>query len=294
MYGICNLCQRKCKVNRLSGQIGYCKMGSRPCVAYSSLHKWEEPPISGERGSGAIFFSGCSLGCIYCQNREISRGRVGKEMTDSELSSLMLSLESMGAHNINFVTPTHFIPSVVSATAEARAAGLKIPTVYNTAAYESPEALELLYETVDIWLPDLKYYKSATAEKYSKAPDLPKIAFDNIERMVKHTRRPVFDGQGIMQKGVIVRLLLLPGSVAEAKLNLSRLHRAFGDDIYISLMSQYTPLSDMPAPLNRRVTHGEYEELVDYAVSLGVKNAFVQDYSSAEESFIPDFLGKNN
>lgn len=289
MYNNCRLCKRECGVNRVLGERGFCGMGDKATVAYSSLHKWEEPPISGNRGSGAIFFSGCSLKCCYCQNYKISGGKVGREYTESELAALMLSLRDRGAHNINLVTPTHFIPSIIGAVKEARAGGLNIPIVYNTSSYETESATDALSGVVDIYLPDLKYYKGASARKYSMAEDLPEVSFFNIERMVKQTGAPKFAADGIMLSGTIVRILLLPSHLAEAKLNLSRLWRTFGDDIYISLMSQYTPVGNQPAPLNRRVSLSEYSELVDYAISLGVKNAFTQEGTSASESFIPDF-----
>lgn len=289
MYNNCALCKRECGVNRALGERGFCGMGNSAVVAHATLHMWEEPPISGVRGSGAIFFSGCSLKCCYCQNYKISGGKVGSEYTEGELAALMLSLRDRGAHNINLVTPTHFIPSIVGAVREARACGLDIPIVYNTSAYETEDALAALSGTVDIYLPDLKYYKAKTAREYSGAEDLPEVSFMNIERMVKQTGAPKFAPDGIMLSGTVVRILLLPAHLAEAKLNLSRLWRAFGDDVYISLMSQYTPVGNQQPPLNRPVSISEYSELVDYAISLGVKNAFVQDGASASESFIPNF-----
>ena len=285
----CNICPRKCGVNRLAGERGICKMPAEMHIARAALHMWEEPSVSGSRGSGAIFFSGCNLGCIYCQNREISRGEAGVPVTPLRLAEIMLNLEKGGAHNINLVTPTHFAPSIISAVKIAKNRGLSIPIVYNTSSYESEQTLESLRGTVDIFLPDLKYYKSETAVRYSKAKDLPEISRLAIEKMVEIAGNPTFDNEGIMRKGVIVRILLLPSHLAEAKLNLKYLHGAFGDKIYISLMSQYTPMKDMPKPLNRRVTAAEYRELVDYAVALGVKNAYIQDIGSAEESFIPPF-----
>ena len=289
MYSNCNLCVRGCGRDRSRGERGFCGMSDKPTVAYAALHKWEEPPISGTNGSGAIFFSGCSLNCIYCQNYKISRGQVGKELTESELAELMISLEVRGAHNINFVTPTHFAPSVISSVNEARGRGLKIPTVYNTSSCESPEVIEALSDTVNIWLPDLKYYRADTALSYSSLGGLPTLAFSNIEKMVRLSGAPTFSPDGLMKSGTVVRILLLPSHVAEAKLNLKRLYSAFGEDVYISLMSQYTPVNCLPPPLNRRVSSSEYSELVDYAVSLGVKNAFIQEGTSASESFIPDF-----
>ena len=288
-YQKCELCCRKCGVNRDKGERGFCKMTSDVYIARADLHFWEEPPISAERGSGTVFFSGCSLGCIYCQNRKISRGKAGTKTTVAELSEIFLSLEKKGAHNINLVTPTHYAPSIVEAVKLARENGLKIPIVYNTSSFETEETLEALKDTVDVWLPDLKYYKSATSKQYSNAENLPELSKKAIEKMVEIAGNPVFDESGVMLRGVIVRILLLPGHVAEAKLNVKHLYEKYGDKIYISLMSQYTPSPDLPAPLNRRVTVAEYDELVSYAERLGIKNAFTQEREAASESYIPDF-----
>ncbi|MBQ3016565.1 MAG: radical SAM protein [Clostridia bacterium] len=278
-----------CGVNREADTVGYCKASDKVRIARADLHMWEEPPISGSRGSGTVFFSGCSLGCIYCQNREISRNAVGREVSDDELVEIFLKLKEKGAHNINLVTPTHFVPSIISAVSDARARGLDIPIVYNTSSYEREETLELLRGTVDVWLPDLKYYKSDTAKRYSNASDLPEVSRRAIAKMVDIAGAPSFDTDGIMLRGVIVRILLLPSHLAEAKLNLKYLYDTYGDNIYISLMSQYTPFGNMPKPLDRRVTVAEYDELVSYAERLGVKNAYIQERESASESFIPPF-----
>ncbi len=289
MYKECKLCARMCGVNRETGAVGYCGASNKVRIARADLHMWEEPPISGSRGSGTVFFSGCSLGCIYCQNREISRNAVGREVSDDQLSEIFLGLKEKGAHNINLVTPTHFVPSIISAVSGARARGLDIPIVYNTSSYEREEVVELLRGTVDVWLPDLKYYKSDTAKKYSNAADLPEVSRRAIAKMVDIAGEPRFDTNGIMTRGVIVRILLLPSHLAEAKLNLKYLYETYGDKIYISLMSQYTPFGNMPKPLDRRVTVAEYDELISYAQRLGVKNAYIQERESASESFIPPF-----
>ena len=289
MYEKCSLCARECLVNRKAGERGFCGMTDKIHIARADLHAWEEPPISGERGSGTVFFSGCSLGCIYCQNRQISRNEVGMEVSESELADIFIELEKKGAHNVNLVTPTHFVPGIISAAAIARERGLSVPIVYNTSSYEKIETVEMLRGTVDVWLPDLKYYRETTADKYSSAPNLPRVSREAIEKMTEMAGEPQFDSNGIMVRGVIVRILLLPGHLAEAKLNVKYLYERFGDKIYVSLMSQYTPFGDMPKPLNRRVTVAEYDELVSYALKLGVKNAFVQQRESASESFIPPF-----
>lgn len=288
-YKKCQLCARLCGVDRTRGNIGFCAQTSDVKIARASLHAWEEPIISGTRGSGTIFFSGCSLGCIYCQNKEISRGGFGKTVSTERLSEIMLELEMRGAHNINFVTPTHFAPSVVSAVAMARSQGMKIPTVYNTGSYETPETVRMLSDTVDVFLPDLKYYKAKTAKEYSSAQDLPSVSRAAIDEMVKLRPECVIGDDGLIKKGVVVRILLLPMHVAEAKLNVKYLYDKYGDAVYVSLMSQYTPPKNMKAPLDRRVTSAEYRELVEYAANLGIKNAFIQDGGSASESFIPPF-----
>ena len=288
LYKKCNLCARRCGVDR-TVSAGYCRMKNEIYLSRAALHFWEEPPISGERGSGAIFFSGCSLSCIYCQNREISRGRAGKVVTVERLCEIMLDLQRQGAHNINFVTPTHYIPSVADAIKLARSKGLTIPIVYNTGSYDAPEALKILEGLVDIYLPDLKYYTSKTANEYSCAKDYPEVARDAIAEMYRQVGRAQMDGEGMMTRGVVVRILLLPGHVAEAKLSLKYLMDTYGDSIYISLMNQYTPMPDIPSPLNRRVTRDEYEQLLDYAEKLGLKNGFTQEFGTASESFIPPF-----
>lgn len=288
LYKNCHLCARNCAVDRLFGGRGYCRCTATPVIARADLHRWEEPIISGESGSGTIFFSGCSLGCVFCQNREISREGRGEAVTDTELAKIMLDLEKKGAHNINFVTPTHFVPSVIRSVATARTMGLKLPIVYNTGSYENIETVRLLSGTVDIYLPDYKYFRSKTAEKYSSAPNYPDIAFSAIEEMVKQRPQAVIE-DGLIRSGVVIRLLLLPSHLAEGKLALNRLFSAFGNSVYYSLMNQYTPLFGVESPLNRRVTVREYREFVDYADRLGVTNAFIQGEGTSDEGYIPDF-----
>lgn len=287
-YEACNLCHRGCGVNRYEA-VGYCRSQAEMKIARAALHMWEEPPISGTRGSGTIFFSGCSLSCVYCQNREISRGNSGVCVSAERLSEIMLELQRKGAHNINLVTPTHYVPAIIDSVARSKKAGLSVPIVYNTGNYDTVDTLKLLRGTVDIYLPDAKYKTKKTAEKYSGAAKYPDVFLLNIDEMLRQCGECVFDGDGIMKRGVIVRVLLLPMHLAEAKLITSELYRAFGDKIYVSLMNQYTPPAGMPTPLDRRVTRSEYGELVDYALNLGVKNAFIQDDGTADESFIPPF-----
>ena len=288
VYNECMLCARNCRIDR-TRQIGYCKMSDQIYLSRAALHMWEEPPISGTNGSGTIFFSGCSLSCVFCQNADISRGRSGRAVSAERLAEIMLELQAKGAHNVNLVTPTHYIPSLVLAIPMARRMGLTIPIVYNTGSYDSVDALKILDGLVDIYLPDLKYYNSKTAESYSHAGDYPTVARDAIAEMYRQVGAPRLDDKGIMIRGMIVRILLLPGRVAEAKLSLKYLIDTYGDNIYVSLMNQYTPMPGMPSPLNRKVTREEYNELLDYAEKLGLKNGFTQDLGTASESFIPPF-----
>ena len=252
---------------------------------------WEEPIISGSRGSGTIFFSGCSLGCVFCQNREISRGAAGTLITAQRLADIMLSLEEKGAHNINLVTPTHYAPHIKEAILSARSRGMSIPIVYNTGSYDSVETLRTLSGLVDIYLPDLKYHLPKTAKAYSFAENYPTVAKDAIDEMVRQTGAPVLGEDGMMKRGVVVRILLLPSHLAEAKLSVKYLYSHYGDTVYISLMSQYTPMPGMKAPLDRTVTRSEYRELVEYTAALGVTKCFVQEEGSASDTYIPAFDG---
>ena len=288
MYSRCMLCGHKCGVDR-SARRGACGMSDELFVARAALHHWEEPPISGTRGSGTIFFSGCSLGCVYCQNREISRGESGIAITTERLTDIMLELREQGAHNINLVTPTHYAPTIAAAIDGARERGLSVPIVYNTSSYDTVEALKIMEGRVDIYLADLKYHKSETAKRLSHAENYPEVAQAAIAEMYRQVGDVVVDSDGIMERGVIVRVLLLPRHLAEAKLNVRRLYDSYGDGIYLSLMSQYTPPRGMEPPLDRRVTAEEYRELVEYAERIGVKNAFIQEHDAASESFIPPF-----
>ena len=287
-YENCRLCARNCGINR-SNSTGFCKATDEMYIARAALHYWEEPPISGTNGSGTIFFSGCSLSCVFCQNRDISRGRTGKAVEISRLADIMTELQSKGAHNINLVTPTHFVPSIVESIKLAKAKGLSVPIVYNTGSYDNPSTLKMLEGLVDIYLPDLKYFTPKTAAALSSAADYPMVAKAAIDEMVRQVGEPSFDEQGIMTRGVIVRILLLPGHVAEAKLSLKYLMDTYGDKIYVSLMNQYTPMQGINSPLDRKVTREEYYQLTDYAERLGLVNGFTQEFGTAEESFIPPF-----
>nr|WP_295285346.1 radical SAM protein [uncultured Blautia sp.] len=287
----CSLCPRNCGVNRLDGQKGFCGVDAEILVARAALHMWEEPCISGKEGSGAVFFSGCSLGCGFCQNNKISRGQTGKKITVEYLAELFFQLQGQGANNINLVTAGHFLPQVALALENARAHGLKIPVVYNSSGYEKADTLKILEGLVDIYLPDFKYMDSELAGKYSHAPDYPQIAKAALKEMVQQVGTPGFDERGMMKKGVIVRHLLLPGHVKNSREVLKYLYETYGDRIYISIMNQYTPMPAMKddPKLSRKVTDREYERLLDYALSLGLNNGFIQEGETAKESFIPEF-----
>lgn len=287
----CTLCPRECHVNRISGKKGYCNETSELVVARAALHLWEEPCISGEKGSGTVFFSGCAMGCIYCQNHNIASGLAGKKITVERLSDIFLELQDKKAENINLVTPSHYVPHIVDAIEIARGKGLRIPMVYNCSGYEKVDTLKMLEGYVDIYLPDLKYMNSEPARKYSNCPDYFNYASNAIQEMVRQVGEASFDEQGMMKSGVVVRHLTLPGYLEDSKKIVRYLYETFGDTIYISIMNQYTPLMTVGKhpELNRRITDEEYNELVDYAIELGVENGFIQEGETASESFIPEF-----
>lgn len=290
-YENCLLCPRKCGINRSTGQTGICGVSSEIKVARAALHYWEEPCISGKRGSGAVFFSGCSLHCVFCQNREISDGKEGKVISKERLSDIFMELADKGANNINLVTPGQYIPDIVWVVNDAKSRGMKLPIIYNTSGYENVTELKLLEGIVDVYLPDFKYMDSTLSAKYSRAKDYPSVAKQAISEMVRQQPGVVIDdATGLIQKGVIVRQLLLPGHVNDAKAILKYLHDTYQDSIYISMMSQFTPiaLKDYPE-INRTVTRREYERLIDYAIKIGITNAFIQEGNVAKDSFIPAF-----
>lgn len=287
----CTLCPRHCHVNRLLGQAGYCGQTTLK-AARASLHMWEEPCISGTAGSGTVFFSGCNLRCIFCQNYHIALGEAGREISTKHLAEIFLSLQAQGANNINLVTPTHFVPQILLALQSAKEHGLTIPIVYNSSGYESTETLRLLEGYVDIYLPDFKYMDPALSLKYSHAQDYFTKAKESLAEMVRQTGSPVFDpATGLMKRGVIVRHLLLPGQTKDSKKILRYLHTTYGNQIFISIMNQYTPLpqvKELPE-LNRRVSPAEYERVLDFALRIGIENGFFQEGETASDSFIPEF-----
>lgn len=290
-YENCLLCPRKCGINRSTGQTGVCGVSSEIKVARAALHYWEEPCISGKRGSGAVFFSGCSLHCVFCQNREISDGKEGKVISKERLSDIFMELAGKGANNINLVTPGQYIPDIVWAVNDAKSRGMKLPIIYNTSGYENVTELKLLEGIVDVYLPDFKYMDSTLSAMYSRAKDYPSVAKQALSEMVRQQPDVVIDdATGLIQKGVIVRQLLLPGHVNDAKAVLKYLYDTYHDHVYISMMSQFTPiaLKDYPE-INRTVTKREYERLVNYALEIGITNAFIQEGDVAKDSFIPAF-----
>lgn len=290
-YEDCLLCPRKCGINRSTGQTGVCGVSSEIKVARAALHYWEEPCISGKKGSGAVFFSGCSLHCVFCQNREISDGKEGKVISKERLSDIFIELVDKGANNINLVTPGQYIPDIVWAVNDAKSRGMKLPIIYNTSGYENVTELKLLEGIVDVYLPDFKYMDSTLSAMYSRAKDYPSVAKQALSEMVRQQPDVVIDdATGLIKKGVIVRQLLLPGHVNDAKAVLKYLYDTYHDHVYISMMSQFTPiaLKDYPE-INRTVTRREYERLVDYALKIGITNAFIQEGDVAKDSFIPAF-----
>lgn len=287
----CTLCPRMCHVNRSQGQRGFCGMTDTIYGARAALHMWEEPCISGTKGSGAVFFSGCTLRCIFCQNNRIADGSCGKPISAKRLAEIFLELQQKDAANINLVTATHFAPMVAEALQDAKMQGLHLPVVYNCSGYEREETLQMFEGLVDIWLPDFKYMDAVLGWEYSRVKDYPETAKAALAQMVRQQSRCVFDEEGYMKKGVLVRHLILPGHVKNAKQVLQYLYETYADQIYISLMNQYTPMpqvADIPL-LNRKVTRREYERVLTYAMDLGIEQGYFQDGDTAGESFIPLF-----
>ena len=286
----CNLCPRKCNTDRtaLTGNgKGFCNMPANPIVAKAFLHQWEEPPISGTNGSGAIFFSGCNLKCVYCQNHAISRGQKGEEYTAAQLRDLYNELIEQGAHNINLVTGTHFADTICKSLAEK----LPVPVVYNCGGYESTETLKLLENKVSVYLPDLKYSDNTLAQRLSKAPDYFEIATRAITEMYRQTGDYVITEDGLIEKGVIIRHLILPGYPDNTKGVIDWVANTFKPgQILFSLMSQFTSVTQCTDNnLNRKLTSEEYEEIADYLYESGIEDGFMQELSSASEDYIPDF-----
>lgn len=287
----CSLCPRMCGTDRAAGQKGFCGGGNLVRVARAALHYWEEPCISGESGSGTVFFSGCTMRCVFCQNKEISRSEAGREITVDRLAEIYLELAAKGANNINLVTPMHYAPQITAALDIARENGLTLPIVWNTSGWERRESVAAVRDYADIWLSDFKYFDSSLGESLSKAPNYFSVAAAALDQMVKQTCEPVFDENDMMCRGVIVRHLMLPGHLDDTKNVLRFLYENYGDSIWISIMNQYTPMCSDPRfpELSRTVSDEEYNEAIDFACELGIENAFVQEGGTVGESFIPPF-----
>lgn len=287
----CNICPRECGADRENGRIGVCGCGDTIYISRAALHYWEEPPISYKKGSGTVFFSGCNLKCVFCQNREISRKMVGKPVTADRLYEIFRELKAKGAHNINLVTPTHYTEQLIPVLKRAKEEKLGVPILWNSSGYEKAEEIRKLRGLVDIYLPDMKYIRAETAKKYSGAADYFDYASKALDEMVSQAGTPIIN-RSTMRRGVIVRHLILPGNTEESKEIIKYLFERYGNKIYISIMSQYTPMEcvrDTHPELYRKVTEEEYLSVVEYAKNLGVENAFIQDGNTAEESFIPPF-----
>lgn len=283
----CNLCPRKCNIDRSTVK-GFCKSGVNPVLGRAGLHFWEEPCISGCGGSGTVFFSGCNMGCIFCQNMPLSRGKAGKEVSAARLREIFCELIDAGADNINLVTPTHFVPLIAKALSEEK---LPVPVVYNTSSYEEVDTLKMLEGLTDIYIPDLKYIKSGISKAFSNAPDYSEKALPAIAEMYRQTGDAVFDDEDMLTKGIIIRHLVLPGYLENTYDVIDEVSKNFGDGVLFSLMSQYTPpKKQLKYPsLNRRLTEEEYEKAVDYMYLSGIENGFVQELSSAKEEYTPEF-----
>ncbi len=301
----CTLCPRSCRVDRLAGRIGYCNVTADLFAARAALYYHEEPVISGSRGSGAVFFAGCNMGCVFCQNYAIAKAMTGTQLSSGRLTEIFMSLQEQGAHNINLITAEHFLPQVIRSLRDAKDQGLTLPVVYNTGTYERVEAIQALEGLVDVWLPDFKYISPRLSLAYSHTPDYFQYASKALQEMVRQCPEPLFsDGSHtldapddaddpLMVRGVLVRHLVLPGSTQDSMDILKYLHDTYGDQIFISIMNQYTPMPQVKddPDLGRKLSSEEYEKVVDYAISLGITNGFIQEEGTASRRYIPAFDG---
>ena len=286
----CILCPRKCMINRNMGEVGFCLAGNKIKIAKAYLHMWEEPCISGNNGSGTIFFSNCNMKCIFCQNYYISDENNGVEISIERFSDICLELQNQGAVNINLVTPTHFVPLIIDGIKLAKERGLSIPIIYNSSGYESIDTIKLLDGIIDVYLPDFKYYNDEFAIKYSGCKDYFKYTSLSLDEMVRQKPKCIFNDDGNIISGVIVRHLLLPGLEDDSKKILNYLYKNYRDNIYISIMNQYTPVRKCKyEELNNKISDLSYEEVIDYAWNIGIRNAFIQEGETQSESFIPKF-----
>lgn len=287
----CMLCPHNCKVNRLSGQIGRCKCSDKVKIALASLHKFEEPCISGTNGSGTVFFSHCNLNCIFCQNYEISHLGKGREISIEELANIFIEQQNKGAHNINLVTPTMYVIQIIQALKLAKEKGLNIPIIYNTNSYENIETIKMLEGYIDVYLPDLKYYSNDLSKKYSKANNYFENATKAIKEMYKQVGSPKFDENGMIKRGVIIRHLILPNYIQNTKHILKWIKENMDNEVYVSIMAQYFPtykaLED--DKINRKLTLKEYRTIEDYVYILNLKNGYLQDLEENEEQYVPEW-----
>ncbi|MDU1413292.1 MAG: radical SAM protein [Clostridium sp.] len=286
----CEVCPRNCKINR-NETTGFCKSTATVKVAKAYGHMWEEPCISGTNGSGTVFFSNCNLRCVFCQNHDISQETIGKEISINRLSEIFIEQQSKGFHNINLVNPTHYVPQIIEALNIAKQKGLNIPIVYNSNGYENIETLKTLKGYIDIYIPDFKYFSDKYSIKYSSAPNYFNIASSAIKEMVNQTGPCAFNDDGLMKKGVIIRHLMLPGLLFDSKKVVDYIYKTFGDNIYLSLMNQYTPMfnADKYPEINKPLNPNHYESLIDYCIDIGYKNAFIQESGTDSTTFVPDF-----
>ena len=292
MENKCNVCPFKCNIDREKEALGVCKIGGKIKVSLVTNHMWEEPCISGEKGSGAIFFTGCNLRCVFCQNHKISRKESqGDEITEEELANIFLQKQKEGVHNINLVSPTPYIKYITKALKIAKEKGLNIPVVYNSNGYENIESLKELEGLIDVYLPDFKYADDNLAKRYSGAVNYTESAIKAIKEMIRQVGNPKFDKDGIIQKGVIVRHLVLPNNIENTKKVLEKIASEIGTETYVSLMGQYIPQDKAIEydELNRKITEAEYNEAIDYFFDVGLVNGFMQELESATEEFIPEF-----
>ncbi|MGN0181573.1 MAG: radical SAM protein [Candidatus Ornithomonoglobus sp.] len=291
----CRLCPRQCGADRLNGERGFCGAGREVRIARAALHFWEEPCISGSSGSGTVFFSNCTMKCVYCQNYEVSTNNLGYAVTEEELGEIFLDLQRQGANNINLVTPTHYVPQIIAALDIAKECGMNLPIVYNTGGYELPKTIEILCGYVDIYMPDFKYYDNKIAAQYSKASDYLERVTAALDSMYRQTGATVLNENGIMQRGMIIRHLMLPGRMSDTVHIINYIHKRFGDNVYFSLMSQYTPIRHIEGieKLNGRLDERAYKAAVELCERLGMERVFIQNGEAASESFIPEFTGEN-
>ena len=285
----CNICPHKCQVNRIKGQIGKCKSGNKVKIALYSIHNFEEPCISGKNGSGTIFFSNCNLNCVFCQNYEISQLGQGKEFEINELADIMIKEQEKGVENINLVTPTSYIIQIAESIKIAKGKGLKIPIVYNTNSYENIESLKLLDGLVDIYLPDLKYYYNKLGKRYSNVENYFEIATNAILEMYRQVGNVQIDSNGILQKGVVIRHLVLPNHIENSKKVLKWIKENLDNKVFVSIMAQYFPTYKAKniEKINRKLTKKEYQEIIEYVDSIGLDNGYVQELGEHEEKYVP-------